>query len=284
MSRIAIVTDTDASLPLEIARRHNIRQVPINIHFGEETLRAVEQLNDAGLFERVDREGVYPTTSAPSPGQFAEAFQDAFDQGAQHVVCFCVSSEVSATYGAALQGVEMLNGGQVTVVDTQTLSMAQGFMALAAAEAAVAGVGVEEVVSIAQDVGQRTKLYASLATLKYLAMGGRVPQLQANIANLLSVKPVLTVRDGTLDLLERVRTQRKSWNRVVELTVEAVGERAIERMAMVHIKAPEAAQQLQLMLAQELQLPKDIMTSELTPGLSVHGGVGMVGVCVQLSK
>ena len=177
MSRIAIVTDTDTSLPPELAERHHIRQVPINIHFGEETLRAVEQLDDAGLFDRVDREGVYPTTSAPSPGQFAQAFQAAFDEGSQHVVCLCVSSKVSATYGAALQGVEMLDGGQVTVVDTQTLSMAQGFMALAAAEAAAKGAGVEEVVRLAQDVGQRTKLYASLATLKYLAMGGRVPQL-----------------------------------------------------------------------------------------------------------
>jgi DegV family protein with EDD domain len=283
MSKIAIVTDTDASLPLELAGRYQIRQVAINIHFGEETMRAVEQVDDAGLFDRIDREGKYPTTSAPSPGQFAQAFQASFEQGAEYVVCLCVSSKVSATYGAALQGVEMLDSGQVTVVDTQTLSMAQGFMALAAAEAAAGGADVAEVVSVAKDVGQRSKLYASLATLKYLAMGGRVPHLQANIANLLNVKPVLTVRDGTLDLLERVRTQKKSWNRVVELTAEAVGEKAIERMAMVHIKAPEEAQKLQLLLAQRLQLPEEIFTSELTPGLSVHGGVGMVGVCVQLS-
>jgi DegV family protein with EDD domain len=177
----------------------------------------------------------------------------------------------------------MLDSGQVTVVDTQTLSMAQGFMALAAAEAAADGAGVAEVVNVAHSVGQRSKLYASLATLKYLAMGGRVPHLQANIANLFSVKPVLTVRDGTLDLLERVRTQKKSWNRVVELTVEAVGDKSIERMGMVHIKAPQAAEELKHMLGQHLQIPEQVISAELTPGLSVHGGVGMVGVCVQLS-
>jgi DegV family protein with EDD domain len=284
MSKIAIVTDTDASLPLDLAAQHNIRQVPINIHFGEETLRAVEQVDDAGLFERVDRGGGYPTTSAPSPGQFARAFEEAFAEGAQHVVCLCVSSKVSATYGAALQGVEMLDGGEVTVVDTQTLSMAQGYMVLSAAEAAASGAGVEEVVQLAAEVGERTRLYASLATLKYLAMGGRVPQLQANVANLLNVKPILTVRDGTLDLLERVRTQKKSWARVVALAVEAAGGKPVERMAMVHIKAPDAAEQLKQLLHEQYDFPNDVIISELTPGLSVHGGVGMVGVCLLLGK
>jgi DegV family protein with EDD domain len=283
MSRIAVVTDTDASLPLDLAASYNIRQVPMNIHFGEDTMRAIEDIDDAGLFERVDREGVYPTTSAPSPGQFAQAFQAAFDAGAEHVVCLCVSSKVSATYGAALQGVEMLENGQVKVVDTQTLSMAQGFMVLAAAEAVAKGASLEEVVRVAQGVGARTRLYASLATLKYLAMGGRVPHLQANIANLLNVKPILTVRDGTLDLLERVRTQKKSWARVVELSVEAAEGKSIERMAMVHIKAPAAAEQLKQLLGAQLQVPDVVLTSELTPGLSVHGGVGMVGVCLLLS-
>jgi DegV family protein with EDD domain len=176
----------------------------------------------------------------------------------------------------------MLDGGGVTVVDTQTLSMAQGFMVLAAASAAAKGASVEQVVKIAEDVGERTRLYASLATLKYLAMGGRVPHLQANVANLLNVKPILTVREGTLDLLERVRTQKKSWARVVELAVEAAGGKPVERMAMVHIKAPEAAGQLEILLHQHYDFPKDVITSELTPGLSVHGGVGMVGVCLLL--
>jgi DegV family protein with EDD domain len=125
-------------------------------------------------------------------------------------------------------------------------------------------------------------VYASLATLKYLAMGGRVPHLQANVANLLNVKPILTVRDGTLDLLERVRTQKKSWARVVELAVESAGGKPVERMAMVHISAPDAAGQLEQMLHDEYDFPKDVITSELTPGLSVHGGVGMVGVCLLL--
>ena len=102
MSKIAVITDTDASLPAELVERYHIGQVPINIHFGEESLRTGIDIDDSELFARVDREGRLPTTSAPAPGQFAEAYEAAFADGADAVVCFCVSGEVSATYGAAV--------------------------------------------------------------------------------------------------------------------------------------------------------------------------------------
>ena len=94
MPSIAVITDTDASLPADLAARHGIRQVPITIHFGQDTLLTDFDIDDAGLFERVDREGKMPTTSAPSPGQFSEAFGDAFASGADAVICICVSSEI----------------------------------------------------------------------------------------------------------------------------------------------------------------------------------------------
>jgi DegV family protein with EDD domain len=102
MASIAIITDTDSSLPADVAAHYNIRQVPINIHFGQETCRTGVDIDDAQLFARIDRTGEIPTPSAPSPGQFAEAYQAAFAEGAQEVVCFCVSSKASATYSAAV--------------------------------------------------------------------------------------------------------------------------------------------------------------------------------------
>lgn len=278
MPSIAIITDTDASLPATLAAAHGIEQVPINVHFGDETLATGEEIDDARLFARVDREGKLPTTSAPSPGQFSVAFQAALEGGAEQIVCFCVSSQISATYGAAVVARDMLPDADITVVDTQNLSMGQGFMVLAAAEAAAQGASKEELVNVALDVGQRTHLYAALSTVKYMAMSGRIGSLAAGMATLLNVKPILSIQDGKLDLLERVRTQNKSWTRVIELTSEAAGGRPIERMAIIHANAPEEARQFEDRVRRGLPCPEEMLLAELTPGLSVHSGAGLVGM------
>jgi DegV family protein with EDD domain len=284
MDQIAIVTDTDSSLPAEVAARHNIRQVPINIHFGQETFRACVDIDDAGLFARVDRGGDYPTSSAPSPGQFVEAYQAAFDGGAEAIVCFCVSGEVSATYSAAVNACELFPGRDITVVDSRTLTLGQGFMVLEAAEAAAAGASRDEIVARALEVRERTHLYAALSTLKYLAKSGRVDNLTAGVANLLNVKPILTIRDGKLDMLERVRTESKAWQRVIELAVQAAGGRPVERMAILHINALQGVGQFKERLCRRLPCPEEMMVAELTPGLSIYGGNGFVGVALVVGE
>ncbi|MBN1260053.1 MAG: DegV family protein [Anaerolineae bacterium] len=280
MSKIRVITDTDASLPPALAAAHGIVLVPINVHFGDKTFQTGVDINDAQLFERVDREGKLPTTSAPTPGQFAQAYETAFDDGAESVLCFCVSSEISATYKAAETAQELYPNRDITIVDSRTLSMGQGFMALAAAEAIAAGATKEEALATAQAVGDRTYLFGALATLKYLAMSGRVGYLTAGMANLLNIKPVLTVQDGKLELLERVRTKRKAWRRVIDCTIEALAGRPIERAGIIHSSAPEDAQVFEGEVRSVLDISTDIIVTEFTAGLSVHTGIGLVGLTV----
>jgi DegV family protein with EDD domain len=278
MNPIAILTDTDASLPAAVAARHDIRQVPIVVQFGKESLMSGTEIDDAQLFARVDREGMLPTTSAPSPGQFLTAYQQAFDDGAESIVCFCVSSEVSATYGAACTAAATVSDREITVIDTRSLSMGQGYMALLAAEARDAGAGKDEIVARALAIRDRTYLYAALATLKYLAMSGRVGGLAAGVANLLNIKPILTIQDGKLDLLEKVRSQRRAWARAIELAGQSLNGRPIERLAILHVAVPNDAQRFQQQVVQALPYDGEVIFAELGPGLSVHAGSGVVGL------
>jgi len=280
MSSIAIITDTDASLPSDLAVRYGIQQVPIIIQFGLESLRTEIDIDDVSLFARIDREGKLPTTAAPSPGQFLEAFQAAFAAGADAVICICVSSQISATHTAALAAKEMMAEHTIEVVDSRMVSMAQGFMVLAAAEAVRAGADVAGAVAAALALGDRTYLHGAFSTLKYLAMSGRVGHLAAGFGNLLSVKPIVTMRDGKLDLLEKVRTRSKSLARVVELTGEAMAGRPIQQMAVLNVAARDEALAFEAQLRAALPCPETIIQADLTAGLSVHTGAGMLGVVV----
>jgi DegV family protein with EDD domain len=284
MAKIAIVTDTDSSLPPELAARYDIRQAPINIHFGQEEFQSGVNLSEAELFARIDAEKKLPTTSAPTPGQFHAAYQAAFDAGAESILCFCVSSEISATYKVAIAAREMFPDRDIEVVDSRTLSMAQGFMAVAAAEAIPAGATTEAALAEALAVRSRSHLYAALATLKYLAMSGRVGYLAADMAGLLSIKPILTVKEGKLEMLEKVRTRKKAWQRVIELTARALDDKPAARLAIIHANAPEDAQEFLALLRAQVACPEAVVIAEFTAGLSVHAGAGLVGVAFYTEK
>lgn len=278
MSFIAIITDTDSSLSQQKANELNVIQVPIKIHFEGETYNAVEEIDDARVFARIDKEGILPTTSAPSPGDFADAYQTAFELGAEEVVCFTVSGAVSATYEAALTGVEIVEGGPITVVDSRSLSMGQGYMVMKAAELAEAGATRQEIIAAAADIRERSNLFAALSTLKYMAMSGRVGHLTAGMANVFNIKPILTIQDGKLELLEKVRTKSKSWQRLIELTQEALSGQEFDELSILHVAAAADAQKFESLLRENLDCPDVIEYYELTPGLSIHAGAGLVGL------
>jgi DegV family protein with EDD domain len=279
--KIAVVTDTDASLPQHICDQYQIRLVPITVQFGEESFESEVDITDQEVFVRIDREGKLPTTAAPSPGKWAQAFQTAFDDGADAVLCFTVSANLSATYDAAVMAAtDIVKDKNITVVDTNSLSMAQGFMAMAAAKALQEGASLEEAVAAAKALEGRMFLYGALSTLRYLAMSGRVGQLAAGMANLLDIKPILTMENGKLELLEKVRTRKKAWNRMLELSKEKLGDKKIEQLAVLHVACQADAEEFAQMAREYLGYSGEIMISGMTAGLSVHTGAGMVGITI----
>jgi DegV family protein with EDD domain len=143
---------------------------------------------------------------------------------------------------------------------------------------------MDEAVTAAEDLRDRTHLFAALSALKYLAMSGRVGQVAAGFGSLLEIKPILTLRNEKLEMLERIRTQGKAWARTIELTIEASGGRAVEQIAILHVNAPESARQFELLVRAALDCPAEIRHVEMTPGLSIHTGAGLVGVVMVTKK
>jgi EDD domain protein, DegV family len=277
MPKIQVITDSDSSLSLQLAAQYGITIVPITVQFGEESFTTNLDMNDRLLFEKIDRLGKLPTTAAPSPAAFSAAFAKAFADGADGILCVCVSSKVSSTYESALLAAREFAGKPIRVVDSLYMTMGQGFLAIAAAEALDHGASLDEAADLAESMIPGLCTYASFATLKYLAMSGRVGKFVAGMAGVLDIRPLLTMKDGTLQMLEKVRTRNKAMQRLVKLIVIAVGKKKVVRAAIYHVNNPEDAKLLEQNLRKELTLPAQVEIVEFTPGLSVHAGSGMVG-------
>ena len=281
MAKISVITDTDSSLPAEMAAAYNILQVPISIHLDEGLSGTDHTIDNASLFMKIDEVGKLPSTAAPNPAQFVEYFKRVFtEQKPDTLLYYAISSEMSATIKSAQIAAEELGDYDIRVIDSNMLSMAQGYMVLAAAEAAQKGASVEAVIKAAEDVRERTYLYGALSTLKYLSMSGRVSHVAAGMAGMLNIKPILSVQNGKLAMLEKVRTRSKSWARMIELVRKDIGAHAIQKACILHVNDAKGAEAFEKLLRDSLACPADLPLVDINPGLSVHTGAGLVGVCL----
>ncbi len=279
MTKIAIVTDTDSSLPEALAAKYGIRQVPICLNLDSKTYETGVNLDDRLLFQYMATVKQYPTTSAPSPAAFAKAFEAAIHEGAETILCICVSSVVSTTYNSAVMASKMFEH-DIVVIDSQYLSIGQGFMALTAAESILNGATRDEVLSKLETMGKRIHTFAVLPSLKFIALSGRLNKYSANIADILDIKPILTVQDGKLDVISRQRTMKKAIEKMIEFLQDATGGKPVERGAIIHANCPEDGQKLLEKLAFFQPELEPFFLAEFTPGLSIHTGPGTVGVAI----
>jgi len=231
MGRTAIVTDSTADLTPEMAASAGVRVVPLYVRFGDEEFQAGVDLSTEQFWTRLlAPDAVIPSTAAPSPGTFKEAFEACFAEGADAIVCPTIGSKLSATFQSATLAAEALPDREIHVIDTGSTSMATGIPALLAAEMAAAGAPAAEIAASVCDRLPDIDLYVAVDTLEYLKKGGRLSPARAAIGTLLSVKPIITVRDGIVVIAERPRTRAKARERVVDL----VTAQPVERIAIVH--------------------------------------------------
>jgi DegV family protein with EDD domain len=274
VSRVVIVTDSASDLPPEVAAAAGITIVPLIVNFGKETFRAGVDLSTDEFWQRMlAPDAPFPTTAAASPGDFATAYRGAFDAGAEAVVCVTVSGDLSGTLKSATLAARDLDGREVHVVDSRSASMGHGLLAQLGAELAAAGRSGAEVAAALEDAKGRIDLYVALDTLEYLKRGGRISGARAAMGTMLSIKPIITVRDGIVENAERVRTRAKARERCLELLTT----RPIERASLLHTTQADVEEFHARFLERTGLDPSMVQVRTVGPSVGPHLGPGCVG-------
>ncbi|MEX2245601.1 MAG: DegV family protein [Dehalococcoidia bacterium] len=275
---IAIVTDSTACIPPELADRYDIEIVPLHIIFEGRTFVDSLAADTSEFYALLGRPGALPTTAAPSPGMFLRAIGRAAAR-AETVLCITVSRQFSAMYDAARQAIEKAKAESprtdVRLVDSRNAAMAQGFVVLEAARAAAGGADIDAVMARAEEMTGRVSLLAMLDTLTYLARGGRVPRVAAWAAGMLQVKPIVRFGAEGIRLVARTRTRRRALEQLARELASACEGRGVH-LAVHHANAPDDAAFL-LAAAQERLRLEEAYVTEFTQVMGVHTGPGLVG-------
>jgi DegV family protein with EDD domain len=272
---VAIVTDSTADLPVQLARSRSITVVPLTLNFEGRSLLDGVDIRPSEFYRKLPNATTHPTTSQPSAGSFAEAYSQLLADHSD-IISIHISEKLSGTYASAVQGAEMTDSKRVHVIDSQLVSMSLGLLALAASEMVSRGDDAAAIVDRITSMREQVQTYFSVATLEFLRRGGRIGRASALLGSVLQVKPVLCIRDGLVTPLERVRTFDRALNRVVELTREVDRGKGL-CVIVGHADAEADAERV----ARELEPQcNTLMIQPLGPVVGAHAGPGVVGVGV----
>jgi len=276
---VKIVTDSTADIPEDLAAELEITIVPCNVHFGLETYRDGIELSKEEFYTKLKTSPILPTTSAPAAGLFEITYRELASETDQ-ILSIHLASALSAIYNSAYLGAKAVSGVEITLIDSGQVSMGLGWLVISAAQAAQEGQPLAQIVALVEDMRPRVRVFAALDTLEYLRKGGRVGKTVAALGTLLNIKPLVEVRDSAVLPLERVRTRRRSIQRLIELVAE-LGP--LEELAVLHTNAPQEAQRL----AEEISFlhPLErILIAEAGVIIGTHAGPNGLGVACVLAR
>ncbi len=270
----AIVTDSIASLPPELAREKKIDIIPAIITFKDRSFRDGVDIGMEEFMRLLKESSVLPTTAAPALGEYIKVYE----RHPGNIISVHLGSGFSAIFSSAEAAAQEV-GERVHPFDTGSVSLGVGFMAIKAADLAMQGAKVEQILEELNDMRGRTTVMAALNTLDNLEKGGRASRVENLFGSLLQIKPILEIKNNEFSLIEKPRTRNKSLTRLVELT-ESLGP--LEQVAVLHADTPQDGETV----AQEIRrfYPGQIMLGNIGPALATHGGSGIVGVAAVRKK
>ena len=277
MTKIAIVTDSTAYIPKDFVKLHNIRVIPIKIHWDDITLVDGVDITPAQFYGRLEKSSTIPSTSQPSTGDFIQVFKKL----APHydgIVAPLISSGISGTVASAT-----FSEIPVEIIDTHSTSAGLGLVVTAVAQAVSDGKSLKEIKQHADGIVKRLKVFFAVDTLKYLHKGGRIGGASRYFGSALSIKPILYLDDqGKIDALEKVRTKGKATARLIQLAVEKADGKPVN-VGVMHANALEEVKNLRDQLLEQLDC-KQIEIYDISPGIGVHVGPGTIGLGLYTSN
>ncbi|HEY4915235.1 MAG TPA: DegV family protein [Candidatus Dormibacteraeota bacterium] len=265
----AVVTDSTAGLPDEWRGRYDIEVVPLKVLFGDETFRDGVDMNNEEFFARLATSTKLPTTSAPSPGEFAELYTR-LAKDHEGCISIHIGRQLSATAEAARVGAQSVEGFPVSVIDSETVTMPMAFLCRVAAECAT----LDEATAAVEARIPKCRVLALLDTLRYIEMGGRVSRAQAMIGTMLDLKPLLLVVDREIKPVDRVRTRSRAILRMVDFFEKDL---PVEHVGVVHAQAAEEAERIASDLRQRLP-GLEVPVGQIGCVLGTHTGPKALGV------
>ena len=278
MSRVAIVTDSASDLSPSRAAELGIEVVPLLVSFGDTEFKAGVELSAEAFWERmVAPDAPFPKTAAASPIAFRDAFETAFAAGAELVVCVNVAGSLSGTFKSASLAREMLPEREIHVIDSDTAAFGIALLAMHGRDLAATGRSGAEVAAEITERSRDVEAIVCLDTLEYLRRGGRISGAQAVIGSLLSVKPIIAIRNGKVEQVDRVRTRGKARERAIEF----ITSRPIERLAVFHSISPDLEEFRAAVVSRAGTLDVELVeTAVIGPSIGPHLGPGALGAAM----
>ena len=276
---VRVVTDSACDLPDDLVATLGITIVPLTIRFGDKEFVDREELSVDDFWQRLTTSSALPETAAPSAGAFEARFRALVDDGATGILCVNLSSRLSATMQAATVAAKSVaEDCPIEVIDSLTCSMGLGNLCLVAGRLAQDGADLESIVAEVTDRRDRTKLFGTLDTLEFLKRGGRIGNARALLGSMLSIKPVVEVRDGVVEEAGKVRTRSKALRGLAD----HVRAQPVENVAVLHGHAPDLDELLDLL---EPTVPRsEIVTGIVGPVIGTHAGPRVIGVTFQAKR